>query len=418
MKKILSAACVLACLPIIASAHAFGQQYTLPLPLWLYIYGGGITIIVSFLLIGYFISDPNPEFFSKSKTIGNFRAAKLWKLVGLVLFLVTIIAGFAGNNLAPLIFWIFFLLGFTYFTAIIGNTWDLVNPWRTIAEFFGTGIYKYPKKLGFTPALTFYAFIIWLELLSGGAGVVPYNLSLYLILYTSISVLGSVLFGVIDWFYYGDFFSVFFGLISRLSPITIKDKKIILRWPLAGLLAEGEKNVSLLLFVIFMLSSTAFDGFRDTLRAYKIFTYMKFTHSSEIKQLLLFAVIYILFLLIFVLAIWLMKLIVRSTDSTLQLSLIFIYSLIPIVLAYNLAHYFTLVLFTIKVGLIGAKTVWQFQLLFIIVGHIAAVYIAHLMALREFRGRKFVFASQLPMLAVMVAYTMAGLWILAQPLTI
>ena len=36
-------------------AHGFGERYNLPLPLWLYIYGGGATVALSFILIGLFV---------------------------------------------------------------------------------------------------------------------------------------------------------------------------------------------------------------------------------------------------------------------------------------------------------------------------------------------------------------------------
>lgn len=43
---------------------------------------------------------------------------------------------------------------------------------------------------------------------------------------------------------------------------------------------------------------------------------------------------------------------------------------------------------------------------------------AHLIALRVFRSRKAAILSQVPMLILMVCFTVAGLWILAQPLTV
>jgi hypothetical protein len=436
-------------LPEFAGAHAFGQQYTLPLPLWLYIYGGGLVIIISFLLIGYFTTHGNPKIFERSKVLAQVHATRVLQGIGLFFLGLTILAGFAGNplptqNFAPVFFWVIFLLGFTYLTAVVGNLWETLNPWKNLAKIFeGRKLFNYPKRLGFTPALLFYAYIIWLELLSNGAGVQPQRISLYLITYASISILASVLFGVEDWFRYGDFFSVFFGLISRISPIVYKQGQIILRWPLSGLLEEGEKNISVVLFIIFMLASTAFDGFRESIKAYRIFSAMTFIDSGQIKQLLLLSVIYLLFFFLFFAAVWLMTKLTKTSVGTWKLALSFAYSLVPIVLAYNLAHYFTLLMvqgqgiiglisdplnlgwnlfgtreFVVHVGIIGAKAVWELQVIFILAGHIAGVYVAHILALRNFGSRKNAFISQLPMLMLMVAYTMAGLWILAQPLTL
>jgi hypothetical protein len=52
----------------------------------------------------------------------------------------------------------------------------------------------------------------------------------------------------------------------------------------------------------------------------------------------------------------------------------------------------------------------------IVTGHIVAVYIAHVVALQEFRVRRAVVRSQLVMLILMVGYTTASLWIIAQPI--
>jgi len=53
----------------------------------------------------------------------------------------------------------------------------------------------------------------------------------------------------------------------------------------------------------------------------------------------------------------------------------------------------------------------------IVVGHIIAVYVAHRIAFREIPDRKKALASQVPMLVLMIAYTMISLWIIAQPVT-
>jgi hypothetical protein len=52
----------------------------------------------------------------------------------------------------------------------------------------------------------------------------------------------------------------------------------------------------------------------------------------------------------------------------------------------------------------------------IVVGHVIAVYVAHRMALNVFGTRRAALLSQIPMLLLMVAYTMTSLWMLAQPI--
>jgi hypothetical protein len=43
------------------------------------------------------------------------------------------------------------------------------------------------------------------------------------------------------------------------------------------------------------------------------------------------------------------------------------------------------------------------------------VYLAHAVALREAPNRKLALRGQLPMVALMVLYTVTSLWILSQP---
>ena len=60
--------------------------------------------------------------------------------------------------------------------------------------------------------------------------------------------------------------------------------------------------------------------------------------------------------------------------------------------------------------------VWHTQVALILFGHIVSVYLAHVVALRVFATRRHAMLSQLPMLCLMVFFTVAGLWILSQPL--
>ena len=60
--------------------------------------------------------------------------------------------------------------------------------------------------------------------------------------------------------------------------------------------------------------------------------------------------------------------------------------------------------------------IWHTQVLLMLGGHVVAVYLAHVVALRVFPSHRQGVVSQLPMLALMVAYTCLGLWVLSLPL--
>lgn len=57
------------------------------------------------------------------------------------------------------------------------------------------------------------------------------------------------------------------------------------------------------------------------------------------------------------------------------------------------------------------------QVFFILAGHVSSVLLAHRVARRVFAARRDAVLSQLPMLLLMVGFTVFGLWILSQPLT-
>ncbi len=116
------------------------------------------------------------------------------------------------------------------------------------------------------------------------------------------------------------------------------------------------------------------------------------------------------------------------------------FSLVPIAVAYQVAHYYTLLLvqgqlivgrasdpfgwgwnlfgtaaFQPRYGILGAGYVWYSQVALIVAGHVV-VYLAHLISLRLLGDPRRALWSQMPMLDLMVLYTVSSLWILAQPI--
>lgn len=442
--------------PEAASAHAFGSLYNLPVPFWMYLYGGAAAILVSFLIIGYFFNKKNQELsyptinLSKISFVSSFTNKRFLTIIrtsSVFLFFLTILSGLIGDNNAYInfnmtFFWIIFLLGLMYTTAIIGNVYKIINPWKILAELFNIktkGIIEYPKSLGYYPALLFYFLLIWFELLGN---TTPATLSIILLQYTLINAIGIVTFGKDNWFRYCEFFSVFFRLIGKMAPIEHKSGKLLLRPPFVGLLREKADHSSLLLFILFMLSSTAYDGFRETAPWVRLY-WQNFDGiiNYDLFQTIGLALSPLIFLTIYLVLIALTKVITKPRESIKELSLQFAFTLIPIAFVYNIAHYYTLIftegpniirLISDPFGfgwnlfntanyyssiIIDASFVWHSQVAFILLGHIVGVYLAHVIALNIFPSHKKALVSQIPMLILMVSYTMIGLWILSQPIT-
>lgn len=480
-RRVLVAA-VLLFAPAVAAAHGFGRLYNLPVPFWLYGWAAAATLLLSFLLIAYFAAAPQlgstsvgaaREFFSAAWM----RRLRPW-LRGLSVFvlLLCLATGFWGSrdpyrNFSMTFFWVVFVLGFAYLSALFGNFYAALNPWRVIAEGFGriwprytSGRFQYPAALGDWPALLLYVGFIWYELFGHGR---PSSLATLLLVYTAINLAGVGLFGLTAWFRHGEFFGVFMRLLALLAPLEYRASEkagehgqLYWRWPGAGAVRERPLRLTTVIFALAMLSTTAFDGLRQTQwwaglfwrdptgivtalageRPILVFPILRTWYLAwESFWLLLSPVLYFgLYVLFLAFGKWL----ARSPRPLRELALDFGYSLLPIALVYSMTHYSTLMLTQgLKIisllsdpfgwgwNLFGTAhslrapilpemgQVWHTQVGLILLGHVASVYLAHQVALRVFPSRRAALLSQLPMLGLMVLFTISGLWILAQPLT-
>jgi hypothetical protein len=122
----------------------------------------------------------------------------------------------------------------------------------------------------------------------------------------------------------------------------------------------------------------------------------------------------------------------------------FVWSIVPIALAYHFSHYLTELLvngqyalvalsdpFSLGWNLFGTAhmpvsaaiaagsdatwMVWNAQAAAIVAGHVIAVLAAHLLAFRLHGTPHAAALSQLPLTLLMIAYTVFGLWLLSTP---
>ncbi|MCI0795585.1 MAG: hypothetical protein J4N99_02115, partial [Chloroflexi bacterium] len=135
------------------------------------------------------------------------------------------------------------------------------------------------------------------------------------------------------------------------------------------------------------------------------------------------------------------RLLSRDDDTGVGVARAFVFSLVPIALAYNMAHFISLLLiqgqliiplasdpfgfgwdllgtadYRVNIGVINAKVAWFIAVGAIVLGHIISVYVAHVVALRRVDDHALAIRGQYPMLLLMVLYTATRLWILAQPI--
>jgi len=473
-----------------ALAHGFGQRYDLPVPLWLYLYGAASAVLLSFVVFGFFVGErgtPNGyprlnllRFSLFRATLASRAFVSGLRVFSVTVFTLVILAGLFGDqtpqlNFAPTLVWVIWWVGLSLFVALIGNLWALANPFKVVFE-WADGLTRrlgvedglepdisYPAGWDVWPALGLFFAFAWVELVFQGTDT-PRNIAFLALLYSSVTWAGMSFFGKETWLRRGEAFSVFFGILARFAPTETRvtgdervncyecferaapeHRELNLRPPAVGLMRSDGTSVAGVAFVIFMLSSVTYDGLLATpLWVSVIFSLQSIAGSFGVLSSLFYGtlgllVVPILFFTLYAGFVKLCQVLGGGADFW-RLAGAFAYSLVPIALAYQAAHYYTLLLtegqsvfylvsdpfgwgwdlfgtsgYKPNAGIVGAALVWYSQVALIVAGHVVAVYLAHAIALRTARSPKLALRSQLPMVALMVLYTVSSLWILSQP---
>jgi hypothetical protein len=488
-----------------AAAHGFGQRYDLPVPLWLWVAGAAAAVVLSFVVIGLFVhANPSAQGYPRmnilrwgvGRRLADRRLRLATQVVSVGILLLVVATGLFGDqnptrNLAPIWVWVIWWVGFAYISALAVNLWDVVNPWaamfgwaETLFRRVGGGELSlgrpYPRWLGMWPAIVLFTAFAWAELVYLERAV-PAQLALMVTVFSLITWTGMLLFGRGVWLRHGDPFAAAFGLLARFSPTEIRvtdrgtcracragcrqEREGCLEcgecfdhaaprareWNLrpygAGLLRSDDVSASMVVFVLLLLSTVAFDGFTATAAWASVetalFNALAPLGGSRLTVvgtlgLLGFAVAFVVVYALFAAAM------ARAGGKALSTAVVaraFVLSLVPIAVAYHLAHYFTYLLingqlairlasdpfgfgwnlfgtarYRPDIGIVGARFAWYTAVTAIVLGHIIAVCVAHVVALRQHPDRRAAIRSQIPMLVLMVGYTIVSLWIIAQPI--
>ncbi|MEH6814522.1 MAG: hypothetical protein V7677_18460 [Motiliproteus sp.] len=426
------------------------------------------------------------------------------------LFLLVLVAGWFGvqqpfDNIVPTLVWVIWWVGFAYLSGLLGNLWQLVNPWQTIYAAFEYLLLRLspsgraslqlplPNWLGVWPAVLLYGLFAWLELIWRDSDT-PASIVMAALVYSLITWSGMALFGRDQWLRSAEVFTLVFGLLSRFAITETRvckpalcarcasavgmtvgepgincaecyrhadtaDRQWNLRPPGVGLLASRPACGSLTIFVVLMLATVTFDGLMATPLWADLMQWA--LYSPQLRPLLLvlqpgfgdvlsvistlgLTCFILLFLFVYLGFCGLMRWSLGNAGHRVGVAVLaghFVLTLIPIALAYHLAHYLSFLLivgqymiplisdpfglgwdlfgtghYFVDIGIVNARFIWITSVISIVIGHIVAIFLAHVMAQRLFPERHLALRSQLPMLVLMVGYTMASLWILAQPI--
>ncbi len=458
-----------------ASAHAFETRYDLPLPLTLFITGAGMTVALSFFVVVRFVRNEAassvPVCFDLLRINGIGWLVSPFILnalrsISVVIFGLLVVAGLFGNtdpskNILPTFLWVNWWVGMAFISALVGNLWALVNPWKIIFSWFEKAFGRfrftqnYPTWLGQWPSVILFLAFAWLELVSEQA-IHPPTLAVLIIIYSGITWVGMAIFGRDIWLENGEIFTAFYGLIARFAPVARNADRLDLKLPAMGLLDERPARFSAVCFVLLLLTTVTFDGILETPMWAEIVdrisnsvtiqsTVISFQTTEIDLTIFVKSVALIIFpcilLGIFCVFSHAMAVFGGGRVSTSDVVGYFVMSLVPIAIAYHISHYLSYLLITgqkiiplisdpfgfgwnifntvgyqIDISIVNAKIVWYTAVIAIVIGHVFAVYIAHIMAIRVFTERDAALRSQMPMLVLMVAYTMISLWVMSQPI--
>ena len=468
------------------AAHVSGRGFILLLPTNLFIAGGALVVAASFALLALIpvrrvVSAT--EYRGKVLVVRSARVGVWISVASLVFVLFLVFAGWYGSrdpleNPAPLFIWFLWWPGMTIITALLGNVWAVLNPWTGVYELLmGSKILRrinyrpplrYPEKLGYIPSIAVFFAFAWVELVHPYPAD-PEFLSTLIAGYLLYNFIGLLLFGKRIWLQYCEAFSVFFEMVSWISPIAVRDwdrsenetglshagvgdgrrvSQILVTLPTANLARERRLRLSHTIFIILALSTVSFDGFSRTFTWLSIIGVNPLDYpgrtllmgANSVGMLATFSAI----AAAYILACWLAKLLVFHGWRLSETMGLFVPSIVPIALGYHIAHYFPYVLANFQtvyasfsdpfelgwnlLGVSGVPAIPSFlkdpyqvyyvyyaQVGLIVLVHVLAVYIAHVIALREVKTVRAAMLSQIPMMFLMVGYTMFGLWLLSSP---
>ena len=441
-----AATAILVATPGKAWAHGIGGRLDLPVPLEYFVVGAAMVLVLSFVALA--ILWPRPRLQDGPRFAVNRMAGPVFAVVaaigvlGLLLVIGQLVVPLFGvetvparPGIAPVTVWVLFWLIVPFAAAVVGDWYTDLNPWRSLAEGLRIGAGERLSLLethGVWPAAGALLVFTWLELVLPTSGS-PTTLGAAALVYTILLVLVMTYAGRETGLAVFDAFTPFNRLISSIAPWGrdgegriswrgwLRSLPVVPEWP--GLWA----------FVVLMIGTVSYDGASGT----EWFATLAGPLQDDMagQSVLLVGCVAIIGA-----GYWLASMAAARLGeggwTPQQVMQRFAHTLVPIALAYAVAHYATLVIFEgqqiiaaasdpFAVGwdlfgtadrkvdffITATEPIWYFQVTSIVGGHLLGVVLAHDRALADFGAGAV--RSQYAMLLMMVALTTLGLLILA-----
>ncbi|MGE4425135.1 MAG: fenitrothion hydrolase [Solirubrobacteraceae bacterium] len=446
-----------------ATAHGLTGNQDLPIPQWMFAWAAAIVLVLSFIGLAALaprsvLRDGVYERHLTGPVPVPIQVAG--GTLGVLLYTGLIYAGLVGTdepqqNIVPTFVYVVFWVAVPLLSALIGDVFALFNPWRAIGRATGWLVQRlrtdgapsplaWPARLGAWPAIVALVAFGWVELVLPERDD-PRTLALLGLIYGIVQLVGMALYGTREWNRRGDGFAVYFALCAALSPLRWGREGLRLRAPLAGTVRLRAER-TLVPLVCTLIGITTFDGLGEG----SLWRPVSETLAEPLEALglgwrpisMITGTIGLLATLGLVGLLYLagcrgMARAGRGVDTR-RLAEAFAHTLIPIALAYVLAHYVGLLAYQgqalgylasdplgdgtdllgtastrIDYSWISGNTIWYIQVAALITGHVASLWLAHDGALAMFSSPRRAMRSQGSMLAVMVALTGLGLFLIS-----
>ncbi len=448
-------------LPQSADAHGIVGRADLPIPVWLFSWTAAIVLVVSFVALSTLWRTPQLQE-PHRRRLCAFPQPLEWLAcaLGVGLFALLLYSGFAGAqvpnaNFTVTFIYVIFWVGMPVASVLFGDVFRALSPWRSAARGLRALLrrgsrkppLRYPAWLGMWPAVAVIIGFAWLELVYVPADRErPSTLAALSLGYFLVMVAGMALFGVEEWSTQADGFGAYFNLLSRLSALVRgKDRALYARRLLSGV-TDLPIRAGTVTLICALIGTTTFDGFsnggiwrNNEPSLQSLFAELGFAQTPAIELAYSLGLVLCVLLVIGVYRIGIVG--VASVSDRYdrgELTRAFAHSLVPIAFAYVLAHYFSLLLwqsqamvylisdplgnganifgtasYEIDYHVISYAAIWYVQVIALVGGHVGGLALAHDRALVLYEDPEEAVRSQYWMLAVMVAFTSFGLWLLS-----
>jgi len=424
---------------------------SLAVPQWLYLATGGATIGASALLAS-FVTDRALIYslHSRSVTLPSMPAIRRWtgvlgRTFSVFALCLVVYLGYTGPQLpsASLTILVTFVgvrAGLPVVTYLVGNPWPVLNPWRALTTILPTGFYEYPDSFNRWPAVAGILTLVWIEVVFP-VSTVPSVLATGILGYSLYTIAGAMVFDSDVWFEHADPLSVLFRFYGAVAPIQLRDGSVVITLP-GSELAQSDvvTDFSDIAFIIALIWELTYSGFiTTTAGARAITTVVESPLGTMIPAtplaILTYTGLFVTGYVVFLGAYWYAGVIARRLTDTYVTSRSIALRLAPPLLAiaagYHLAHYAGLLVslspaLTMAVvsplsppanPLVLAPPNWftALSIVFVLAGHLLAIWEAHTSAYDLFPSRLVAIRSQYPFVLVMIGYTIISLWLLSLP---